>query len=35
MVKQKGVHALLTILVFSIGLIVANGDGGKAFADEA
>jgi len=34
MVKRKGVHALLTILVFSIGLILANGDGAKTFADE-
>ena len=34
MVKQKGVHSLLTILVLSIGLILVNGDGAKTLADE-
>jgi hypothetical protein len=35
MVKQKGVHALLTILVLAIGLILANGERAKTFADES
>ena len=34
MAKRKGAHPLLTILVLSIGLILANGDGAKTFADE-
>ena len=32
--KQKGTHLFLTILVLSMGFILANGDGARTLADE-
>lgn len=34
MAKKKSSHSILIFLVLSIGLILANGDGAKTFADE-